>query len=165
MIWLSRIYIYRVIANTNSLPCCQAGSPFIHKDHGHILTGDLLIIKNNKLRKLTCKSPKHRHSKGVDFTSAKNNILEGIDKCIETGNNNKGLLEILLALWKSKASEYNEKTVKLQCSNICPRKNHTSWQLKDLIIGSLLHLLVKQMEMWHLFARAFFHSLCLKNFK
>ena len=45
------------------LPCECEGSPFIDKDHKHIITGNLKIIKNNKLRKLFCKGPKYRQNK------------------------------------------------------------------------------------------------------
>lgn len=41
-----------------NLPCNCHKSPFVNKDRGHILTGDLRIIKNNRLRRITCKVPK-----------------------------------------------------------------------------------------------------------
>ena len=56
----------------------------IDKDHGHILGRDMRIMKNNSLKKLTGQVPKYRESKAVDFTSAKNNFVECIDKCIRS---------------------------------------------------------------------------------
>ena len=43
------------LANPDSLPCKYNSSPFVHKYHKHIVTGDLRIIKNNALRKLFIK--------------------------------------------------------------------------------------------------------------
>ena len=90
--------------------------------------GDLLIIKTNKLRKLISKGPRYRES----VISAKSNILEGIDKPIRSWSNKKALPEVLSTQQKSKLSEcIEEKNAKLQSSNICPRKNHTSLQNKS----------------------------------
>ena len=67
-----------------AFPCSCAVSSFIDKDHGHILTGDMHIIKSNKQKKLICSGPTHRESKSVDFNSAKGKILEGIVKYIRS---------------------------------------------------------------------------------
>ena len=85
MFLVSSIDIDKFIAS----PCSCAGSRFIDKDHGHILKGDLHIIKSNFLRKLICKRPKYRESKTVDFTLAKDNILDGTDKCIISWGNKR----------------------------------------------------------------------------
>ena len=49
-----------------------------------------------KSKKLTYKGTKYRESKAVGFTSAKKNIPEGIDKCIRSSSNKKGLLEAFI---------------------------------------------------------------------
>ena len=38
--------------NTDQCDCTGSGSSFCNLHHKHIITGDLEIIKNNKLRKL-----------------------------------------------------------------------------------------------------------------
>ena len=48
------------LADSCIVPCFCADSPFIDADHGHIITGDLRIVENNKLRKLLAKGPKYR---------------------------------------------------------------------------------------------------------
>ena len=48
------------------LPCSCHNSKFIDVNHKHIVTGDLRIVENNKLRKLFCKGPKYRESKIID---------------------------------------------------------------------------------------------------
>ena len=60
--FVSSIDIYKVMADPDSVP--------YDKDHGHNLTGDLRIIKSNRLRDLICKGPKSRESKAVDFALA-----------------------------------------------------------------------------------------------
>ena len=51
------------LENPESLPCCCASSPFIDKDHQHIITGDLRIVENTRLRKLLSRGPKFRESR------------------------------------------------------------------------------------------------------
>ena len=46
-----------ILDNMNNLPCQCTKSPFRDPNHGHIVTGDLRIVQNNKSRKL-CKGPK-----------------------------------------------------------------------------------------------------------
>ena len=63
-----------------SLPCLRE---FLYtKDHAHILTGNLQIAGNNKLRKVLSKSPKYRQLKLINFVSEKDCIMKGIDECI-----------------------------------------------------------------------------------
>ena len=50
--------------------CNCVGLPFIDKDHKHIVTDHLHIIKSNRWRKLICMGPKYRKSKAVNFTVA-----------------------------------------------------------------------------------------------
>ena len=47
-----------VIDDLSPYPCFCYGSSFVNKDHGHIVTGDLRIVKNNELRKIFVKGPK-----------------------------------------------------------------------------------------------------------
>ena len=52
--------------------CCNCNnSIFGNKNHGHIATVDLQIIKSNKLRKYICKKPKYNESTSINFHDAK----------------------------------------------------------------------------------------------
>ena len=45
---------------------CNFGGPdFIKRDHRHIVTGDLRMIKNHTLRKSFTKSPKYRENNSI----------------------------------------------------------------------------------------------------
>ena len=48
------------ILSQNPLPCSCSGSEFLHAPCGHIVTGDLNIIRNDKLRDHFRKGPKYR---------------------------------------------------------------------------------------------------------
>ena len=63
--------------------CDCENSEFCDPHHGHIITGDLRIIKNNKLRKLRTKGSSYREPHTINFnkvlannTSAINNFIE-----------------------------------------------------------------------------------------
>ena len=44
----------------NPLPCSCSGSEFLYAPCGHIVTGDLSVARNDKLRDLFRKGPKYR---------------------------------------------------------------------------------------------------------
>ena len=50
--------------------------------HGHIVTGDLRIIGNQKLRKLVKRGPNFREAKTIHWGHCKTEITSGLDKYI-----------------------------------------------------------------------------------
>ena len=59
------------LANPSILPCSCDSSSFKDNHHGHIITGDLRIVENNKLRKLLVKGPKFRESEVICWNKVK----------------------------------------------------------------------------------------------
>ena len=47
--------------------------------HGHIITGDLKIIENAKLKELASKGPKYREPNKINWKATENMIFESID--------------------------------------------------------------------------------------
>ena len=47
--------------------CSEYNTQFLNNERGHVLTGSLKIIKNNKLRKLFSKGPKYREPEQIDW--------------------------------------------------------------------------------------------------
>ena len=47
------------------LPCKYPSSSFIDKDYRHIVTGDIRIVGNNKLKKLFAKCSKYRENNNI----------------------------------------------------------------------------------------------------
>ena len=58
-----------ILDNIKKLPCNCTTSPFTDPNHGHIVTGDIHIVQNNKLRKLLCKCPKYRKPVSIYFSN------------------------------------------------------------------------------------------------
>ena len=75
---VGEINVTDFVNNENIYPCNCENSPFKDRYHGHIITGDLRIIENNKLRKIICKGPKYRLPTPNNLDKAKENILNGI---------------------------------------------------------------------------------------
>ena len=63
--------------------CECEGSTFCDVSHGHIITGDLNFIKNNKLRKIFSKGPNYREPKTINWASCKKEIITGVDNVIK----------------------------------------------------------------------------------
>ena len=57
----------------NPLPCSCSGSEFLYAPCGHIVTGDLNIVRNDKLRDLLRKGPKYREP--VSFHGTRTSTL------------------------------------------------------------------------------------------
>ena len=72
------------LADNSTLPCECQNSPFINHDHNHIITGDLGIITNPKLRNLFSKGPKFREPVEFSCEKAKEAIVKGIQECIQS---------------------------------------------------------------------------------
>ena len=55
--------------NSISCNCSNYSMDFIDPNRGHVLTGNLQIINDNKLRKLICKGPKFREPCKIDWNT------------------------------------------------------------------------------------------------
>ena len=56
-----------IINNISSLPCNCLNSNYRDQHHNHIVTGDLRIVENNKLRKIFTYGPKFREPNKIDW--------------------------------------------------------------------------------------------------
>ena len=57
--------------NKDILPCNCENSELCYQDHGHIITGDLRLIKKQKLRKLFTKGPNFREPQPLNYSRYK----------------------------------------------------------------------------------------------
>ena len=64
------------------------------------MTGNIKIIKNNKLHKLFSKGPKFREPQEKDFDAAKGIVTEEIETFIKTLSNTKRLAPLVFDDWK-----------------------------------------------------------------
>ena len=80
-----------ILDNMNNLPCNCTTSPFADPNNGYIVTGDIRIVQNNKLRKLLCKGPKYREPVSINFSNCKTEIKDSLTKFSSNRCNKKGV--------------------------------------------------------------------------
>ena len=107
------------IEDNTILPCDCFHSPFVDSDHNHIITGDLNIISDPKLRGLVAKGPKYRDPLPFSCSKAKTEILLGLDNCIETWSNKSKLSKAQFDDWKGTITSKIDERI----SSIRPKKN------------------------------------------
>ena len=83
------------------LPCECDHSQFLNKDHGHIISGDLNIITDERLRALLTKGPKYREPLPFSCVKAKESILVGINSCIDSWSSKSGNTKSAFTEWKN----------------------------------------------------------------
>ena len=88
------------LTDNSILPCECHQSPFLNHDHNHIITGNLEIISDSKLRNLIAKGPKFREAGQFSYETAKEEILKGIDGCIKSWSNKVGTPLDVFRDWK-----------------------------------------------------------------
>ena len=87
-------------SGTNIYSCNCSNSEFIDKDHGHIITGDLRVVKNNKLRSLLTKGPNYRLPQTINYNKCQTEICLSVDNFSEDIINKYKLTENSMDDWK-----------------------------------------------------------------
>ena len=91
------------LKDEKNLPChCEESqfSQFADNFHNHIISGDLRIVSNGKLRKLLSKGPNYREPVSIDFGKAKVEISLGLDSVINTWSAEYGQDCCVFREWK-----------------------------------------------------------------
>ena len=63
----------------NPQTCQCKESKFCYEPHGHVITGDLRVIENVRLKELVAKGPKYREPNMVNWKATETMFLESID--------------------------------------------------------------------------------------
>ena len=121
------------LTNPSILPCSCIDSPFIDAHHGHIITGDLRIVQNNKLRKLLVKGPKYRESNGICWNKARESITNGIRDSIKKWIDSEGLPSSLFTEWKNKVFECVDNKITSLRTRVHPKRVKKSLSDYDVI--------------------------------
>ena len=74
---LSNLNVSNYLSNTQTCQCKE--SKFCYEPHGHVITGDLRIIANERLTELVAKGPKYREPNRVNWKATETMFLESID--------------------------------------------------------------------------------------
>ena len=79
--FVSKLDVDQAFSDISTIPCyCDKfDAKFINQHHNRVLTGDLDIIENDKLRNLIKKGPKYREPEKVNFVG----VRDQIDFCLE----------------------------------------------------------------------------------
>ena len=110
---------------TGILTCDCNKSTFCNTDHGHVLTGDLRIIENVRLRKLISKGPNYREPRSINWRKCREKIEEGLETCaMKLLQFKKGLQEDALTSWKAKVMEKVDAKITCLSKKIKPHKTN-----------------------------------------
>ena len=74
---LSNLDITNYLSNPQHCQCNT--SKLCYKPHGHVITGDLMVIENVKLRELVAKGPKYREPNKINWQSTETMVSNSID--------------------------------------------------------------------------------------
>ena len=72
-LWIRENYL------SNPQHCQCNTSKFCHEPHDHVITGDLMVIENVKLRELVAKGPKYREPNKINWQSMETMVSDSID--------------------------------------------------------------------------------------
>ena len=81
--------------------CKEFNSTFINDHFGHIVTGDLNVVDNFKLRNILFKGPKYREPVEIDWKEARDQIKLGLEEYLDKFSNDKGLDKSCFSEWIS----------------------------------------------------------------
>ena len=88
--FVANLNISEFIQDETIVPCsCDTNPKYKDPHHNHIITGDLHIVLNNKLRKLFTKGPKYREPAVLSWDKAKEEIVESLEVLINTWCNDQ----------------------------------------------------------------------------
>ena len=87
------------LRDNNILPCNCNSSIYADPYHKHIVSGDLRLISNNKLRKLFTKGPKYREPVSIDLQEAKVELLGCVDELVSSWSDGQGVDKRVFQDW------------------------------------------------------------------
>ena len=74
---LSNLSVSEYLSNPQTCQCKE--SKFCSEPHGHVITGDLRVIENARLRELVAEGPKYKEPNRVNWKATETMFLESID--------------------------------------------------------------------------------------
>ena len=95
---LSNLNVSEYLSNSQTCQCKK--SKFCYEPHGHVITGDLRVIENAKLRELVAKGPKYREPNRVNWKATETMFLESIDLYAKNWSKREQVELKYLSEWK-----------------------------------------------------------------
>ena len=134
-----------ILDNMNKLPGNCTTSPFIDASHEHIVSGDICIAQNNKLRKLLCKGPKYREAVSINFSNCKTEIKNSLTKFSSDWCDKKGVPVKCFTQWISIVLEKVDKKIEELKNKF--KFSRIKQVLRDPEVVSYLNILQEQYVM------------------
>ena len=100
---LSNLNVSEYLSNPQTCQCKE--SKFCYEPHGHVITGDLRVIENAKLRELVAKGPKYREPNRVNWKATETMFLESIDLYAKKWSKREQVEFKYLSEWKDQLKE------------------------------------------------------------
>ena len=117
-----------------NLPTCDcSASQFCDPHHNHIVSGDLRIIDNSKLRKLFSKGPNYREPKMLNYRKCKQSIESSISSSITSLATKYSVDVESFSAWKSKILELVENRIRILNQRKVPSATKPILQDEDFI--------------------------------
>ena len=91
------------LSNPQTYQCNE--SKFCYEPHGHVITGDLRVIENAKLRELVTKGPKYREPSRVNWKATETMFLESTDIYAKNWSKREQVELKYLSEWKDQLKE------------------------------------------------------------
>ena len=127
----------------HNLPSCDCNtSAFCDPHHKHVVTGDLRIIENLKLRWLLSKGPNYREAKTLNFNKCKLSIIDSLDETIDKLSEKYKLNSNLFVNWKNKILDKVDTRINKLRNKITPQP--TRPVLKDPAVLNYLENIHKK---------------------
>ena len=100
---LSNLNVSEYLSNPQTCQCKE--SKFCYEPHGHVITGDLRVIENSRLRKLVAKGPTYRVPNRVNWKATETIFLEFIDLYAKNWSKGEQVDLKYLSEWKDHLKE------------------------------------------------------------
>ena len=128
-----QIEIDEDVSFIRDLPKCDCqNSQFCDPYHKHIVTGDLRVVTNDKLRQLLGKGPNYREARTINFSKCKEEIKSALCINIESVAVKYDLTPEQLNPWKNKVLQLVDSRIKVLKSRITISQTKPSLHSQDV---------------------------------
>ena len=100
---LSNLNVSEYLSNPQTCQCKE--SKFCYEPHGRVITEDLRVIENARLRELVAKGPKYREPNRVNWKATETMFLESIDLYAKNWSKREQVDLKYLSEWKDHLKE------------------------------------------------------------
>ena len=123
--------------NESSLKCSfkNSTSSHLYEPYGHVITGDLSVIPNSKLRDLIAKGPKYREPCKVDWDKSLSLLCEAVDQYALQWAKREIVELSVLSSWKEMGKGQSEERISKLKQNF---KQPTGKVLQNLDVKACL---------------------------